>query len=105
MVVDEICDSGETLTLVRATLTKLDAAEVRSAVLYAHTRGQHIPHYIGLISNALILNPWDNEIFTGTEFAIHPEYARAFKQNNLGDGAAYLPNIKPIKPQKQTETR
>ncbi len=105
LVVDEISDSGETLSLVQATLTKLGATNVQSAVMYAHTKGQHIPQYIGLISDALILNPWDFEIYTGTEFALHPEYARAFEQNNLGDGAAYLPNIKPIKPQKQIESR
>jgi len=105
LIVDEICDSGETIKLVQAKLTGLGATEVRSAVMYAHTRGRHIPQYIGLISDALILNPWDIEIFTGTDFTIHPEYAHAFQQNNLGDGTAYLPNIKTINPQKQTEPR
>jgi hypoxanthine phosphoribosyltransferase len=39
LVVDEICGSGETLTLVKEKAESLGAKEIRSAVMYAHTWG------------------------------------------------------------------
>ena len=62
LVVDEISSSGETLRMVREKVAGLGAGAVRSAVLYAHTWGVDEPDYIGLISDALLLNPWDREV-------------------------------------------
>jgi hypoxanthine phosphoribosyltransferase len=62
LIVDEICGAGKTLSMVKEEVGKLKAREIRSAVLYAHEQGKDIPEYIGLISDALIFNPWDREI-------------------------------------------
>ncbi len=62
LVVDEISASGETIVLAKDRILELGAASVRSAVLYAHSWGTSIPDYIGLVSDALILNPWDREV-------------------------------------------
>lgn len=83
LVVDEISSSGETLDLVRNKVAALGAAEVRGAVLYAHSWGAEVPDYIGLISDALILNPWDREIFYEGEFHPHPEYVEALVKQGL----------------------
>jgi uncharacterized protein len=83
LIVDEICGQGTTLTMVRERVENLGAGELRSAVLYAHTWGVSVPDYIGLISDALILNPWDREILVGGEFQFHPEYSQALSLQNL----------------------
>jgi hypoxanthine phosphoribosyltransferase len=77
LVVDEICSSGETLAMVRERARVLGAEEVRSAVLYSHTWGTGAPDYIGLISDALLINPWDREVFVDGAFRLHPEYVEA----------------------------
>lgn len=83
LVVDEICGSGETLTMVKGRVEALGARAVKSAVLYAHTKGVSVPDYIGLISDALILNPWDREVYREGAFRFHPEYVEALAQQGL----------------------
>jgi hypoxanthine phosphoribosyltransferase len=80
LVVDEISSTGETLTMVKTEVQTRGADGVRLAVLYAHTWGTAVPDYIGLISDELLLNPWDREIFAGGEFVFSPEYVQALQQ-------------------------
>jgi hypoxanthine phosphoribosyltransferase len=80
LIVDEICGSGETILMVKEKAAALGAALIKSAVLYAHTWGVNVPDYIGLITDALVLNPWDREIFRDGEFHLHPEYVEALAQ-------------------------
>jgi uncharacterized protein len=80
LIVDEICSRGTTLGMVREEIGKLGAKEIRSAVLYAHEQGKAIPEYIGIVSDALILNPWDREIIQAGKFVFHPEYVHALAQ-------------------------
>jgi hypothetical protein len=77
LIVDEICGIGETIGMVKSKVESLGAASVRSAVMYAHTWGTHIPDYIGLITDELILNPWDREVLRAGVFQFHPEYVEA----------------------------
>lgn len=83
LVVDEISSTGETLRVVKAEVEKLGAAAVRCAVLYAHSWGTETPDYIGLVSDELLLNPWDREIFANGAFQMHPEYAGALAEQGL----------------------
>lgn len=83
LVVDEISSSGETLQMVKAKAAELGAAEVRCAVLYAHTWGVDVPDYIGLVSDDLLLNPWDREIYRDGAFQAHPEYAEALAEQGV----------------------
>jgi len=83
LVVDEICDSGETILTVKEKALALGAAVVRSAVLYAHTKAVDVPDYIGIITDELLLNPWDREILRGGEFQFHPEYVEALSHQGL----------------------
>jgi hypoxanthine phosphoribosyltransferase len=101
LIVDEICSTGETLAMVKDKVEALGARAVKSAVLYAHTKGVPVPDYIGLITDALILNPWDREIFQDGAFQFHPEYAGALAQQGLeGDRSLLIdaPAIKAAKP-------
>ena len=77
LVVDEICDSGETILIVKEKCLALDASLVKSTVLYAHTKAVHVPDYIGIITDELLMNPWDREVFRDGEFQFNPEYVDA----------------------------
>lgn len=90
LVVDEMCSTGETLTLVRQRALALGAAEARAAVLYAHTWGASVADYIGLITDELVMNPWDREIFTTGDFRIHPEHEAALAQQGVAADASLL---------------
>jgi hypoxanthine phosphoribosyltransferase len=83
LVVDEISSTGETLQLVKATTQTMGATAVKSAVLYAHSWATDTPDYIGLISDDLLLNPWDREIFKDGQFQMHPEYIGALAEQNV----------------------
>lgn len=83
LIVDEICGSGETIRMVKEKAEARGAKEVRSAVLYAHTWGVAVADYIGMISDALILNPWDREILKDGAFQFHPEYEAALSKQGL----------------------
>lgn len=77
LVIDEISGIGETLRMVKEELIGLHAAEVRSAVMYAHSPGVDAADYIGLVSDALLLNPWDREIVKNGQIVFNPEYVDA----------------------------
>jgi len=100
LIVDEICSTGETISMVRDKIEAMGAAVVKSAVLYSHSHGSAVPDYIGIISDALILNPWDREIFKDGTFQFHPEYAGALAQQGLEADHSFLivtPKIKLAK--------
>ena len=91
LIVDEISSSGETVRLVRDKVLELGAAEARVAVLYAHSWGVEEPDYIGLVSDALILNPWDREVLTEDGFQPHPEYRDALaQQGQVADATMFI---------------
>jgi hypothetical protein len=66
-------------------------------VLYAHTWGVHVPDYIGLITDAMVLNPWDREIFREGEFQFHPEYAEALAHQGLEADEQMLIQVSPMR--------
>jgi hypoxanthine phosphoribosyltransferase len=93
LVVDEIADTGQTLRLAAAKARELDAAEVRCAVLYAHGTGANAADYVGRISDALVVNPWDHEIVVDGVFVHHPEYLQALADQ--GESHELLPDATP----------
>ena len=90
LVVDEMCSSGETITTVRDRALELGAATARTAVLYAHTWGAKVPDYIGMITDELIMNPWDREIWVGGDFRFHPEYVEALLAQGVAANQSLL---------------
>jgi hypoxanthine phosphoribosyltransferase len=103
LVVDEICATGETLTMIKQKVESLGATEVKTAVLYAHTWGATIPDYIGLISDALLLNPWDREILRADGFQFHPEYVAALAQQGILADSSLLIDT-PVFPIAKTDS-
>lgn len=51
---------------------------------------------IGLITDALILNPWDREIYRDGAFRFHPEYVEALAQQGVPPAPALLIPATPV---------
>ncbi len=102
LIVDEICGSGETLSMVKDEVLRMGAAAARCAVMYAHQQGSHVPNYIGLITDELVLNPWDRECLKDGEFVFHPEYVWALEQQNIPPERSLLLGIEAAKLAKDT---
>jgi len=83
LIVDEICSAGETIAMVKEKVAELGASAIKSAVLYAHCWGSSVPDYIGLITDELLLNPWDREILRNGMFQFHPEYVDALAHQGI----------------------
>lgn len=97
LIVDEISSRGETILKVKKRVEKMGAKEVRSAVMYAHSWGTDLPDYIGLISDELLLNPWDREIFVDGKFQFHPEYVEAMEKQAIKPESKLLIGAKEMK--------
>jgi hypothetical protein len=82
--------------MVKERVEALGASEVKSAVMYAHTWGVSVPEYIGLITDALLLNPWDREIWRDGVFQFHPEYVAALAHQGIAPDASLLIEATPI---------
>jgi hypoxanthine phosphoribosyltransferase len=114
LVVDEISSTGETLQMVKAELLWMGAKEVRSAVMYAHSGGTDVcarhygagesksPDYIGIISDAFIMNPWDRELCQDGEIIPHPEYISALTQQGIASDPWFLIPATTYEVAKQT---
>jgi len=74
LVVDETCDSGDTLKLALATVRRFRPADVRTAVSFR--TGGYEPDYFALKTESLIVLPWDREIVMDGELVVRPDYAQ-----------------------------
>ncbi len=83
LLIDEISSTGETLRTAKDELLRLGAAEVHCAVMYAHTWGAETPDYIGIISDELIINPWDREVIKEGQIIPNAEYMQALATQNI----------------------
>lgn len=79
LVVDDVCDTSETLTMIKDELTRIGASNVFTATLYSHTHGNSKVDFTSLVTDELVINPWDKEIFNGQEFVFNPEYQTAIE--------------------------
>ena len=101
VVVDEICDTGETILKVKEKCLALGASMVKSAVLYAHTKAVHVPDYVGINTDELLLNPWDREVFRNGSFHFNPEYAEAMAHQGVEAKAEFLIPVKAFRLAKE----
>jgi hypoxanthine phosphoribosyltransferase len=105
LIVDEICGIGETISMVKERVKSLGAREVRSAVLYAHTWGTNVPDYVGLVSDALLLNPWDREVLIDGAFQMEHEYVEALTQQGIAPDPSLLIKATSFELAKSTPVR
>ncbi len=83
LLVDETCDSGETLRLARAALVNAGASDVRTAVSFRC--GPFEPDFYALATESTIVLPWDREILHHGELVPNPKYEAVY----LDDPGAY----------------
>jgi len=79
IVIDEIADSGDTLSIISQRLKRKGADRVETVVLVTHSWSKpKSDHYI-LESDALTIFPWDKEILVDGKWVLHPELTEAIK--------------------------
>lgn len=76
-VIDEIADTGESLALAAEAVRKAGAVRVVTATLAAHTWANPRPDVCPLVTDALVLWPWDQRVLADRSWAPHPEYVAA----------------------------
>ncbi len=78
LIVDETCDSGDTLKVAIAAVRKLMPAEVRTAVSFK--TGRYRPDYHALATENFIMLPWDREVIVDGRLTLRPEYAEKLEE-------------------------
>src|SRR5881394_2285541 len=77
LIVDETCDTGDTIRLAVAAAVNAGAADVRTAV--AFQTGSYVPDFHALATESTIILPWDREVLIDGELLPNPLYAEALK--------------------------
>ena len=77
LVVDETCDTGDTIRLAVASVVNAGASEVRTAV--AFQTGSYAPDFHALATESTIVLPWDREVLIDGDLLPNPLYAEALK--------------------------
>ena len=78
-VIDEIADSGETLKMVVQRVRELGAVRVVTACLVSHSWANPVPDLTALVTDALVIFPWDKQVYQDGHWQFHPELADALK--------------------------
>lgn len=73
LIVDETCESGQTLKLALNEVRALRPSEVRTAVSFK--TGDYAPDYVAFETEHFIILPWDREIIQNGELIMRPDYA------------------------------
>jgi hypoxanthine phosphoribosyltransferase len=79
LLVDETCDTGDTMRLAVAAIVNAGAADVRTAVGFR--TGSYEPDFAGLETESTIILPWDREVLVDGELVLKPEYADALRRD------------------------
>ena len=74
LIVDETCDSGDTLRLAVTSILSAGAIEVRTAVGFR--TGAYEPDFHSIATESTIILPWDREILIDGELVTNPLYAQ-----------------------------
>jgi hypoxanthine phosphoribosyltransferase len=65
LLVDETCDTGDTIRLAVAAIVNAGAVDIRTAVGFR--TGPYEPDFAGLETEAMIVLPWDKEVLVDGE--------------------------------------
>lgn len=75
LIVDETCDSGDTLRLAISAVLDAGAADIRTAI--AFQTGPYEPDFTAIATESTIVLPWDREILVDGQLQPNPLYADA----------------------------
>ncbi len=75
LLVDEICDSGDTMRLALAAVRDVGPTEVRTATSLVR-EGGYQPDYFALATDGIVVFPWDREVVESESgrLVVNPEY-------------------------------
>jgi hypoxanthine phosphoribosyltransferase len=85
LLVDETCDSGQTMRLAASVMREEGAKEVRTAVSFR--TDAYRPDYWALQTPDFIILPWDREVVEDGELVVRPDYVTARKAAGTGKTA------------------
>lgn len=77
-VIDEMASTGESIAVVAARCLEKGATRVITASLCAHTWANPMPDVVGLVSDAMVVFPWDRYNYLRDEWVDNPEIVEAF---------------------------
>lgn len=72
-IVDEIADTGETLSMVSEQVRLLRAKQAVTACLVSHSWAQPMPDVCPLITDEFVIFPWDRRVLIDGRWQPHPE--------------------------------
>jgi hypoxanthine phosphoribosyltransferase len=72
LIVDETCDTGDTLRLAYAAIHHGGASDIRTAVCFK--TGPHRPDFHALATESAIVLPWDREVIVDGVLVSNPIY-------------------------------
>ena len=81
-VIDEIADTGETLALVSKSVQECGASRVITASLVAHSWANPAPTFSCLVTDELVIFPWDSQVLIDGHWQPHPEIVAALQAQN-----------------------
>jgi hypoxanthine phosphoribosyltransferase len=76
-IIDDVADTGETLSLVLAAARERGATSTQTACLVAHSGADPAPDVAGLLTNALVVFPWHERVLEEGRWGMDPELAQA----------------------------
>jgi uncharacterized protein len=78
LIVDETCDSGDTMKIALSAVRELKPAAVKTAVSFR--TGAYKPDFFALETEFFIILPWDREIIVDGEIVMRPDYAEKLRE-------------------------
>ncbi|MQA90141.1 MAG: hypothetical protein GEU90_07890 [Gemmatimonas sp.] len=81
LLVDEITTSGETLRIALAAVRDVVPTEIRTATCFCRP-GAYVPDYHALLTDALVVFPWDRQVIEEGEFVVHPTYRGSLEEDS-----------------------
>jgi hypoxanthine phosphoribosyltransferase len=88
LLVDETCDSGDTMRLAASVMREEGASEVRTAASFR--TADYRPDYWALQTPDFIILPWDRWIIQDGELVVRPDYAAALRAAGLAGDPAHV---------------
>jgi hypoxanthine phosphoribosyltransferase len=85
-VVDDIADTGATLTVVSQRASEMGVKQAIRAVLISHSWASPLPEHTHLITDELVVFPWDRKVFENGEWRVNPEIVKALKDQDFSEG-------------------
>ena len=78
LLVDETCDTGDTMRLAASVMREEGAGALKTAVSFG--TGRYKPDYCAIETKAFLILPWDRWVVANGELVVRPDYEVALKE-------------------------